>query len=141
MRMGTRLKELDFFSTLGDDYYHFLSFPEDVILLRFVDVGFKWSLASSWPSMLPPPKRYSRSWWTIEPHFLAISRTHDLLAKAVEAQVTGKPETPLTAERLRGNTGSTLAMTNTDNTVTVPKYANFSIEEDSDTDDDGSLFV
>ena len=70
-----------------------------------------------------------------------ISRTHDLLAKALEAHATGTPSQPLTSERLRRNTGTTLATTTTDDIVTAPKDSNFSIEEDSDTDDDESLFV
>ncbi len=70
-----------------------------------------------------------------------ISRTHDLLAKALEAQATQKVHLPLTTERLRRDTGTTLATTTTDDIVTAPKDSNFSIEEDSDTDDDESLFV
>ena len=70
-----------------------------------------------------------------------ITHTHDLLAKAIESQAHEKPQVPLTTERLRRNTGTTLATTNTDDIVTVPKDANFSVDEDSDTDDDESLFV
>lgn len=70
-----------------------------------------------------------------------ISRTHDLLAKALEAQATQKVHLPLTTERLRRDTGTTPATTTTDDIVTAPKDSNFSIEEDSDTDDDESLFV
>ena len=70
-----------------------------------------------------------------------ISRTHDLLAKALETHATGPVQIPLTTERLRRNTGATLTTTTTDDIVTVPKDASFSLEEDSDTDDDESLFV
>lgn len=70
-----------------------------------------------------------------------ITRTHDLLAKALEVQATGQVHPPLTTERLRRNTGTTLATTTTDDIVTAPKDSNFSIEEDTDTDDDESLFV
>lgn len=70
-----------------------------------------------------------------------ISRTHDLLATALAASATGKPQIPLTGERLRRNTVTTLATTTTDDVVTAPKDSNFSIDEDSDTDDDESLFV
>ena len=70
-----------------------------------------------------------------------ISRTHDLLAKALEAHATVPPSQPVTLERLRRNTGTTLATTVTDDIVTAAKDSNFSVEEDSDTDDDESLFV
>ena len=71
-----------------------------------------------------------------------IGRTHDLLAKALEAQASGKTQAaPLTIERLRRNTGTTLATTVTDDIVTTSKDSNFSVDEDSDTDDDESLFV
>lgn len=70
-----------------------------------------------------------------------ITRTHDLLARALDAYTTGKRQEPLTTERLRRNTGTTLATTTTDDIVTAPKDSNFSVEEDSDTDNDESLFV
>ena len=71
----------------------------------------------------------------------AISRTHELLAKALEAQTAEGPQTALTNERLRRNTGTTLATTTTDDVVTVSKDSNFSVEDDSDTDDDEALYV
>ena len=74
-------------------------------------------------------------------HLESINQTHELLARALDVQAGGKPQTPLTTERLRRNTGTTLGTTTTDDVVTVPKDANFSIDEDSDTDDDESLFV
>lgn len=70
-----------------------------------------------------------------------ISKTHDLLAKILDVQAIEKPPTPLTTETLRRNTGTTLATITTDDVVTVPKDANFSIDEELDTDDDESLFV
>lgn len=50
-----------------------------------------------------------------------ITRTHDLLTKALDAYTTGKPQEPLTMERLRRNTVTTLATTTTDDIVTAPK--------------------
>ena len=72
-----------------------------------------------------------------------ISRTHDLLARALESNAVEKPDNPLTTERLRRNTGTTLATTiaTADDIVTVSKDSNFSLDEDPDTDDDESLFV
>ena len=70
-----------------------------------------------------------------------VSRTHDLLARVLEGQAAEGPQTALTNERLRRNTGTTLATTTTDDVVTVSKDSNFSVDDDSDTDDDEALFV
>lgn len=70
-----------------------------------------------------------------------ISRTHDFLAEVLEAQATQKAHPPLTTERLRRNTGTTLATTTTGHLVRAPKDSSFSFEEDLDTNDDESLFV
>lgn len=71
----------------------------------------------------------------------AIGRTNDLLTRLLETQTTGRYQPPLTTERLRRITGATIATATNDDVVTAAKDSNFSIEEDSDTDDDESLFV
>lgn len=73
----------------------------------------------------------------------AIGRTNELLTRLLESQThaTGRDNPPLTTERLRRNTAATLATSTTDDIVTTTKDSNFSIDIDSDTDDDESLFV
>ncbi|KAL8725277.1 MAG: hypothetical protein Q9181_006477 [Wetmoreana brouardii] len=68
-----------------------------------------------------------------------LSRAHDVLAKALEASVTGKPAPKLTSDAVRQNASSS----NSSNVVDIEslrKSSTFS-PEDSDTDDNESMFV
>ena len=71
-------------------------------------------------------------------YFDTLSRAHDVLAQALTAASSGKPPPRLTTEAVRGNTGAVSATLEVES---VPKDSGNSIEEDSDTDDDESLFV
>ena len=71
-------------------------------------------------------------------YFDTLSRAHDVLAQALTAASSGKPPPRLTTEAVRRNTGATFATLEVES---VSKDSGNSIEEDSDTDDDESLFV
>lgn len=71
-------------------------------------------------------------------YFDTLSRAHDVLAQALTATSSGKPPPRLTTEAVRRNTG---AFSSTLEVESVSKDSGNSIEEDSDTDDDESLFV
>ncbi len=71
-------------------------------------------------------------------YFDTLSRAHDVLAQALTAASSGKPPPRLTTEAIRRNTG---AVSGTVEVESVPKDSGNSIEEDSDTEDDESLFV
>ncbi|KAL8978552.1 MAG: hypothetical protein Q9205_005886 [Flavoplaca limonia] len=64
-----------------------------------------------------------------------LSRAHDVLARALEASATGKLPPPLTSDAVRRNT-----VTSTLDIESLKKSSTFS-PDDSDTDDDESLFV
>ncbi|KAI4120362.1 MAG: hypothetical protein LQ338_007071 [Usnochroma carphineum] len=71
-----------------------------------------------------------------------LSRAHDVLAKALEASATGKPPPKLTSEAVQRNSTEVIRR-NTANTIDVEslkKSSTFS-PEDSDTDDNESMFV
>lgn len=72
-------------------------------------------------------------------YFDTLSRAHDVLAGALSAAASGKPPPRLTTEAVRRNTGSEFA---TPEVESVTKDSGNSVEEEeSDTDDDESLFV
>lgn len=71
-------------------------------------------------------------------YFDTLSRAHDVLAQALAAASSGRPPPRLTTEAVRRNTG---ALSSTLEVESVSKDSGNSIEEDSDTDDDESLFV
>lgn len=71
-------------------------------------------------------------------YFDTLTRAHDVLAQALAAASSGKPLPRLTSEAVRRNTG---ALSPTFDVENVSKDTGNSIEEDSDTDDDESLFV
>ncbi|KAL8768565.1 MAG: hypothetical protein Q9209_005250 [Squamulea sp. 1 TL-2023] len=64
-----------------------------------------------------------------------LSRAHDVLAKALEASATGKPPPQLTSDAVRRNTASSVL-----DIESLKKSSTFS-PEDSDTDDNESLFA
>lgn len=64
-----------------------------------------------------------------------LSRAHDVLAKALEASATGKLPPKLTSEAVRQNTSTSIV-----DVESLKKSSTFS-PEDSDTDDDESMFV
>lgn len=68
----------------------------------------------------------------------ALSRAHDVLAQALTAASSGKPPPRLTTEAVRRKTGTLSATLEVES---VPKDSGNSVEEESDTDDDESLFV
>ncbi|KAL8714994.1 MAG: hypothetical protein Q9225_006447, partial [Loekoesia sp. 1 TL-2023] len=63
-----------------------------------------------------------------------LTRAHDVLAKALEASVTGKEPPKLTSEAVRRNTANTIDV------ESIQKSSTFS-PGDSDTDDNESMFV
>ncbi|KAL8669051.1 MAG: hypothetical protein Q9168_006340 [Polycauliona sp. 1 TL-2023] len=65
-----------------------------------------------------------------------LTRAHDVLAKALEASVTGKPPTQLTSDAVRRNTVTSLL-----DIDSLKKSSTFSPEDGSDTDDNESLFA
>ncbi|KAL8849157.1 MAG: hypothetical protein Q9221_005834 [Calogaya cf. arnoldii] len=65
-----------------------------------------------------------------------LSRAHDVLAKALEASATGKSPPQLTSDAVRRNTVSSLF-----DVDSLKKSSTFSPEDNSDTDDNESLFV
>lgn len=67
-----------------------------------------------------------------------LSRAHDVLAQALTAASSGKPPPRLTTEAVRRTTGTLSATLEVES---VPKDSGNSVEEESDTDDDESLFV
>lgn len=71
-------------------------------------------------------------------YFDTLSRAHDVLAQALTAASSGKPPPRLTTEAVRRNTGALSASLEVES---VSKDSGNSIEEESDTDDDESLFV
>ena len=71
-------------------------------------------------------------------YFDTLTRAHDVLAQALTAASSGKPSPRLTTEAVRRNTGAMSAALEVES---VSKDSGNSIEEDSDTDDDESLFV
>lgn len=72
-------------------------------------------------------------------YFDTLSRAHDVLAGALSAAASGKPPPRLTTEAVRRNTGSEFV---TPEVESVTKDSGNSVEEEeSDTDDDESLFV
>ena len=68
------------------------------------------------------------------------TRAHDVLAQALVAASSGKSPPRLTTEAVRTNIGP-LSPMSTSEVESVSKDSGNSIEEDSDTDDDESLFV
>ena len=73
-----------------------------------------------------------------EKYIETFTRAHDILAQALVAASSGKPPPPLTIETSRRNGGP---LSPTSEVESVSKDSGNSIEEDSDTDDDESLFV
>ena len=71
-------------------------------------------------------------------YFDTLTRAHDVLAQALTAASSGKPPPRLTAEAVRRKSGTLSTAVEVES---VPKDSGNSIEEDSDTDDDESLFV
>lgn len=71
-------------------------------------------------------------------YFDTLSRANDVLAQALTAASSGKPPPRLTTEAVRKNAGASTATLEVES---VSKDSGNSIEEDSDTDDDESLFV
>lgn len=71
-------------------------------------------------------------------YFDTLTRAHDVLAQALTAASSGKPSPPLTTEAVRRNTGTLSATLEFES---VSKDSGNSIEEDSDSNDDESLFV
>ena len=71
-------------------------------------------------------------------YFDTLSRAHDVLAQALTAASSGKPPPRLTTEAVRRNTG---ALSTTLEIESVSKDSGNFVEEDSDTEDDESLFV
>lgn len=65
-----------------------------------------------------------------------LTRAHDVLAQALTAAAAGKPPPRLTAETVQKNINGT-----TPDVESVQKDSTFSAEDDSDTDDNESLFV
>ena len=63
-----------------------------------------------------------------------LTRAHDVLAKALEASATGKEPPKLTSDAVRRNTANTIDV------ESIQKSSTFS-PEDSDTDDNESMFV
>ena len=72
-------------------------------------------------------------------HLESINKTHELLKQLIGASTAGSPSTPLTPERSRRYTGTTLATTL--DVESVQKSSTLSTNEDSDTDEDEALFV
>ena len=71
-----------------------------------------------------------------------LTKAHEVLAQALNtAAATGKPAPPLTTGRLRRNTGTTLATTIDVESVKKIGGSTLSVDDESDTDDDESLFV
>lgn len=70
-------------------------------------------------------------------YFDTLSRAHDVLAQALTA-ASGKPTPRLTTEAVRSNTGVVSTPLDIES---VSKDSGTFVEEDSDTDDDESLFV
>ena len=71
-------------------------------------------------------------------YFDTLTRAHDVLAQALAAASSGKPPPRLTTEAVRRNTGAESATLEVES---VSKDSGNYLEEDSDTDDDESLFV
>ena len=73
-----------------------------------------------------------------EKYFETLTRAHDVLSQALTAASSGKPPPRLTTEAVRRNTG---ALSTALEVETVSKDSGNFVEEDTDTDDDESLFV
>lgn len=70
-----------------------------------------------------------------------LNRAHELLAQALTATATGKKPPRLTSERVRRNTGPTPATLDVEEVRRDLNGSTISVDDDSDTDDDESLFV
>ena len=72
-------------------------------------------------------------------HLESINKTHELLKQLIGTSTAGSPSTPITSERSRRYTGTTLA-TKLD-VESVQKSSTLSANDESDTDEDEALFV
>ena len=77
-----------------------------------------------------------------EKYLSTLNKAHEVLAQALNAAAAASsPSQALTTDRLRRNTGNTLATTIDIESVTKNADSTFSADDESDTDDDESLFV
>ena len=72
-------------------------------------------------------------------HLESINKTHELLKQLIGTSTAGSPSTPITSERSRRYTGTTLAATL--DVESVQKSSTLSANDESDTDEDEALFV
>ena len=70
-----------------------------------------------------------------------LTLAHDVLSQALNAAATGQTQPKLTTEHVRRNTGATLATVDVESVKKDSKGSTLSVEDDSDTDDDESMFV
>lgn len=70
-----------------------------------------------------------------------LTRTQDLLAQALTAAATGKPPVRLTNETVQRTTNNGLVQLDIESVKKNSKGSTISVDDDSDTDDDESLFV